>query len=205
MNYKQSRDLAWIILDKHKIDRLPVPLSEICKRERIRLVSYTQGAEIIAKLGLREHTIGNDAFSLRRIIFYDDTNPRQRQRFSIAHELGHILLHSPKSATVYNREPSPNDDPIEHEANVFSSRLLAPLCVLHYMGVQSAEDIAKVCDISITAARIRFERLQLIRARDQRIGCFLLSRHEQRVYRRFQKYINASLSNHPIGPTQRQR
>lgn len=190
MNYKKSRDLAWIILYRCKAKSLPISVYDVCKRERIKLVSYTSGAELIRQLGLEGHMLGNDAFSLRRSIFFDDRKPPRRQRFSIAHEIGHILLHSPKSATVYNREPSPNDDPLEAEANVFASRLLAPLCVLHYMGVQSAEEIADACDISITAARIRFERLQLIRERDKRIGCFLLSRNERKVYRQFQKYIS---------------
>lgn len=189
MNYKKSRDLAWKILYRCKATRLPISLSDVCKHEHIRLVSYTSGAELIHRLGLEEHTVGNDAFSLHRIIFFDDRMPRQRQRFSVAHEIGHILLHSPKGATVYNREPSPNDNPVEAEANIFASRLLAPLCVLHYMDVQSAEEIAELCDISITAAKIRFERLQFIRKRDRRMGCFLLSKYEQRVYRRFIKYI----------------
>lgn len=189
MNYKKSRDLAWKVLYRCKAERLPISVSDLCKCERIRLFSYTSGADLIYRLGLEEHMRGNDAFSLRRIIFYDERMPIGRQRFSIAHELGHILLHSPEGVTVYNREPSPNDDPIEHEANVFASRLLAPLCVLHYMNVQSAEEIAETCNISITAARIRYERLQLIRERNRRTSCFLLSPHERRVYRRFRRFI----------------
>ena len=94
--------------------------------------------------------------------------------------------------TVYNREPSLTDAPIEHKVNIFASRLLAPLYVLYYIGVQSAEEIADACDINVSAAKIRFERLQLIRARDQRIGCFLLSRHERRVFRRFKTYIDTT-------------
>ena len=129
------------------------------------------------------------------MIFYDDQMPVSRQRFSAAHELGHILLHDPHGATVYNREPSPNDNPIESEANIFASRLLAPLCVLHYMDVQSPEEIAKLCEISHTAAQIRWERLVLIRERDEAFrktrgkGCFLLSPAERKVFRRFERYI----------------
>ena len=189
MNYKKSRDLAWKVLYRSRATNLPIPVQDICKRERIRLVTYASGADLIHRLGLEEHTVGNDAFSLRGIIFYDDRTSIGRQRFSIAHEIGHILLHSPKGATVYNREPTPNDDPLEAEANVFASRLLTPLCVLHYMNVQSAPEIAELCNISLTAANIRFERLQLIRERDKQVGCFLTSPYERRVYRRFQRYI----------------
>ena len=195
MNYKNSRDAAWEILIKHKIKALPVSVQKICKKERIRLLTYKEGREVIKKFGLEEHTVGNDAFCISKIIFYDDTTTPQRQRFSVAHEIGHIVLHQPKEATTYNREMSPNDNPIESEANVFASRLLAPLCVLHFVGVQSPEEISELCNISIIAAKIRYERLCEIRKRDNEMfykngyGCFLLSPLEREVFKNFGPYI----------------
>ena len=195
MDYKKSRDYAWRVLAKCKISSLPVNVGEICRKEHVRLVTYREGAELIERLQLGGHTIGNDAFSLKRLIFYDDTKPVTRQRFSVAHELGHGLLHSPSGATVYNREMSSNDDPLESEANVFASRLLAPLCVLHELNVQSAKEIADLCRISMIAAEIRFERLQTVRERDRLFrrtrgyGCFLMSADERRVFKRFEEYI----------------
>lgn len=195
MNYKDSRDAAWKMLLKSKVSRLPVDVKKICRSEGIRLVPYSKGAKVIHKLGLESNMVGNDAFSVGKVIFYDDKTSIGRQRFSIAHELGHIVLHSCGAITVYNREPSPNDDPIEAEANVFSSRLLAPLCVLHYLNVKSAGEISELCDISAAAAKIRFERLCAIRERDQMLrrvrgyGCFLLSPLEREVCRAFGSYI----------------
>lgn len=197
MNYKNSRDVAWQLLIKHKISSLPVNLSKICKAEHIKLFTYQEGAKLIQKLQLEEHVVGNDAFSIGRVIFYNDENIIARQRFSIAHEMGHIFLHSSREATVYNRDPAPNDNPIEAEANIFASRLLAPLCVLHHLNVQSAEDISELCNISMTAAQIRFKRLSEIRERDNAFratkghGCFLLSPHERTVYQRFAPFIEA--------------
>ena len=196
MDYKKSRDVAWQILSRHKIKELPVRVAKICKAEKIKLFTYEEGAELIRRLHLEAHTEnGNDAFTIGRVIFYDDTTSRGRQRFSVAHELGHVLLHSTDSPTVQNREISPADNPIESEANVFASRILAPMCVLHYLNVQSAEEIAEKCDISIVAARIRFERLCLLRERDREMrvrtgrGCFLSSPLERAVYANFYKYI----------------
>ena len=91
MNYKNSRDVAWQLLIKHKISSLPVNLSKICKAEHIRLFSYKEGAKLIQKLQLEEHAVGNDAFSIGRVIFYNDENIVARQRFSIAHEMGHSI------------------------------------------------------------------------------------------------------------------
>ena len=90
-------------------------LNEICKSENIRLFSFLEGKKLIEHLSLEAHTRGNDAFCFGRVIFFDDTKPRERQRFAIAHELGHILLHSNIT------EPSAEH---EREADYFAERLL---------------------------------------------------------------------------------
>lgn len=90
-------------------------LSEICKSENIRLFSFFEGKMLIKHLSLGAHTQGNDAFCFGRVIFFDNTKPKERQRFAIAHEIGHILLHK-------NVE-SPGDEH-EREADYFAERLL---------------------------------------------------------------------------------
>ena len=197
MDYKKSRDLAWKILINNGIKRLPVDVASICQNEKISLFTYKQSEELIKSLGLEANTVENDAFSLNSVIFYDDTKPRERQRFSIAHEIGHIFLHSKTSgkATVYNREPSPNDNPIENEANVFASRLLAPLSVLQFLNLNSIKEIAEVCDISFSAAKLRFSRLCEIRRRnserrkEKNHGTFLISKLERELVGNFKEFI----------------
>ena len=201
MNYKTARDAAWAMLAKNHITELPIDVRKICKSERVRVLTYEQGKEVIQSLGLEEHTRENDAFSFARVIFYNDSTTPERQRFSIAHELGHIVLHASDGATVYNREVSPNDNPIESEANVFASRLLAPLCVLHFLGVSSPQEISALCAISAPASEIRYRRLCEIRARDEQMrkkngrGCFLLSPLERKIYRNFKRYIRKTKNN----------
>lgn len=62
----------------------------------------------------------------RPVIFVSSNVSRARQRFTTAHELGHILLGHVGRYKLVNREPDPRDTPIEQAANVFASRLLAP-------------------------------------------------------------------------------
>lgn len=184
MNYKNSRDAAWQILIKNKVSSLPVSVDKICRSEGLRLLSYAKGAKIIQKLKLEENAEGNDAFSFGRMIFYDQTKSIERQRFSIAHELGHYVL-----------DDGTDGDEREREADIFASRLLAPLCVLHYIGVSSASEISELCKISRSAADIRMRRLIEIRERDAEMlrrtgrGCFLISPLERAVYSRFKRYI----------------
>ena len=197
MDYKKSRDLAWKILINNRINSLPVDVVSICKNEKISLFTYKQSMDLIKSLDLLENTLENDAFSINSMIFYDDAKPRERQRFSIAHEIGHIFLHSETSgkATVYNREPSPNDNPIETEANVFASRLLAPLCVLQFLNLNSIKEISDICDISFSAAKLRFSRLCEIRRRnserrkEKNHGTFLISKLERELVGNFKDFI----------------
>ena len=166
MNYKEyqkSRDLAWEILCREKINALPVDVLEICKRLGIRVVQYD------------EPRPEGDGFSCIvcgvPYIYIQKSQSRQRARFTIAHELGHILLGHTGKAGLVNREPSSKDNPTEQAANVFAARLLAPACVLWGCNASSAAEIATLCDISPVAAGYRWDRMQILLAR----GKFLSS------------------------------
>lgn len=181
MEYKQyqnSRNLAWEILLREKVRSLPVDVVALCHNMGIRVVEYTEP---------RPDT--GDGFSclLNGIphICIEQTDNRARQRFTVAHELGHILLGHIDQSGLVNREPSPQDNPIEQAANTFAARLLSPACVLWGCCVSSAAEIAALCDISLTAASYRWERMQVLLARDK----FLSSPLERKVYRQFSKYI----------------
>lgn len=54
----------------------------------------------------------------RRIIFLNSRMPNDRIRFSLAHELGHTIMHIPQL-------PDPNQD-VESEANRFAAQFLMP-------------------------------------------------------------------------------
>lgn len=197
MDYKRARDLSWEILIRNKVSSLPVDVEAICIKEGITLLSYETGRELIENLDLPEHTLDNDAFSVGNIICFDENSSPQRRRFSIAHELGHIFLHTGdgNKVTLYNREPQPLDDPIENEANLFASRLLAPLGVIQFLNLNTISEISQYCDISYSAAKLRYHRLCEIRKRsskrlkEKKHGTFLLSRLERQVIENFKEYI----------------
>lgn len=174
--YKVSRDLAWRILLQEGVTELPVKITALCKQMGIR-VSYFEPVD------------DSDGYSTiflgRPRIFVSRNCTPERQRFTIAHELGHILLGHVGEYELINREPSPGDSPIEHEANVFASRLLAPACVLWALDAYTAEDIAKLCRISSQSAAFRAERMEKLKKR----GKFLVSPLERKLYEQFQDYI----------------
>lgn len=191
-NYRKTRDFSWRLLIDNNITELPVKVSGICKNLRIPVISYEKGYEIIKTAGLEKICSQNDGITFMGTIFYNNECSIGRQRFTIAHELGHILMHT---KSEYNREPSVNDPFIEQEANIFASRLLAPACVLWGIGVTTAEEISKICDISPVAAKFRMQRLSALYEREKKFlkernkSCFLMSDLEKKVYEQFSDYI----------------
>lgn len=179
--YKNSRNLSWEILLREGVCELPVRTSALCKKMGIKLVygPQEQGSD-----GYSTILDGSMYVIIRKGL------PIERTRFTVAHEMGHILLGHVGTFHLVNREPSGSDNPIESEANVFAPRLLAPACVLWECGVTTAEEIAELCDISLQAAQIRAERMEVLQKR----GKFLVSPLEQRVYEQFQPFISDYLS-----------
>lgn len=190
-NYQHARDTSWKILLDCKADRLPVDVLQVCKQLGIRVISYEDGKPIIERYKLQRVTTRTDGFTLvvydQPIIFVDMTRSRARIRFTIAHELGHIVLDHVEwnRPTVINREPGPHDNPQETAANQFAARLLAPACVLWALDLHTPEDIARVCDISLPAAQFRAQRMEVLYRRQK----FLISPLERAVYEQFRSFI----------------
>ena len=179
MNYRkyiESRDLAWRVLLEEGVEELPVNIVGLCKRMGIRVQFFTPTGD---SDGYTAIFLGTP-----RIFVSQNCTP-ERQRFTIAHELGHILLGHVGEAGLVNREPDPGDNPIEQATNVFASRLLAPACVLWALDARTPEEIASLCRISYQAAAYRAERMELLYKRNR----FLTSPLERKVYEQFADFI----------------
>ena len=61
----------------------------------IKVITYREAADLIVALGFSEFAEENDGFCVmvrnRPAIFYDDSRSPERQRATIAHELGHVV------------------------------------------------------------------------------------------------------------------
>ena len=92
--YQKSRDAAWEILLRCKVKELPVDPIKISRFLGVKVITYREAADLITALGFSKFTEGNDGFAFmvrnRPAIFYDDSRSPERQRATIAHELGHF-------------------------------------------------------------------------------------------------------------------
>lgn len=95
-DYRVSRDLAWRVLINEGVTELPVKVGVLCRSIGIPLQYYhpadqNDGISTI---------VGDQA----RILVSKDCS-QARQRFTAAHELGHILLGHVGNYELVNREP----------------------------------------------------------------------------------------------------
>lgn len=146
-----------LLIDSN-ISALPVRVSEICKQHGWTLTSYDGGKNVISSLGLSHLTSETDGFCLRNrgkyYILYDRRLSIQRQRFIVAHEIGHIALgHVDRTqCTTANFPPAWDCEPDELAANLYAARLVAPAPVLHAIHAATPEQIAAACGLTSTAA-----------------------------------------------------
>lgn len=197
--YKDSRDLSWRILIDQNICSLPISIQELCKNLSITLYNYQDDADIINMFDFQNNTKNNEGFTSivnkHPVVFYDKTvKPHGRLRFTVAHELGHILLGHLETnniacragVSLWNNGEVNINMPLESAANIFASRLLAPACVLKELNVTTAKQIMELTGLSYTASKIRLERLKELNARSK----YYTNPLEIRVYNQFKDFIN---------------
>lgn len=96
-----------------------------------------------------------------KAIYVNKNESPLRQTFTIAHELGHALLHKDWAGSdeykVFWRDPDRNnDDPHEKEANAFAAHLLVPRSLLdQYYQRLSESDLSKLFAVSVPAIKNR--------------------------------------------------
>ena len=123
---KMIRSLAKKVLMEHGVKDAPVPVERVAKAMGI-VVERAEADDDISGFLYR-------GASAKPVIGVNGKHPFNRQTFTIAHELGHHLLHSTDDVHVdrkfrvilRNRESSEGTSVEEKEANLFAAEILMP-------------------------------------------------------------------------------
>ena len=105
-----------ILLDAD-IKVLPVKIEEIAKSFGLKVIPYPFDDDISGTLIIEQNVIG-----------FNQTESRVRRRFTIAHELGHYVLHKDKKPIFLdklfrlNYASQEQNQELEMEANAFAPR-----------------------------------------------------------------------------------
>jgi Zn-dependent peptidase ImmA (M78 family) len=124
---KLVRDLTSTLLAQHNIVDAPVDVERLAKAEHVDIRKERVDGDISGFLF-------RDRDKSTAIIGVNSRHHANRQRFTIAHELGHFMLHTMDQVHVdrgfevrlRNDESSKGTDTDEKEANLFAAELLMP-------------------------------------------------------------------------------
>lgn len=154
----------------------PIPIKQVAMMCGAVVVPYELGEEVSGVLVVE----GN-----KGTIGYNNSNSRVRQRFTIAHELGHLMQHvdfnnNPKEFFVdkdfivkfrSDKKYSPREITQEREANAFAAAILMPqkfimdeLKKSKYRGLNEnslIEHLARVFEVSVPAMTYRLSDLNI--------------------------------------------
>lgn len=181
--YKYARNMAWQFIIDNQVSELPLQLLTICRNNDYRLLLDSKG--IYLKEDDRGATFLKDG---KWQIVLNVGDSIQARRYTLAHELGHIFLGHPlrdgKFGRSFGIQRTPKT-PEEYQAERFAIDILAPSCVLYGLNLHTAEEISKVCNISMRSAEIRAERMKLLYQRNM----FLSHPLEREVFKQFSKFM----------------
>lgn len=169
--YKTVRDASWRFLIQHNVQCLPIDIKPIITAIGIKIKRDING---LLRNDERGRTVNADG----ELYILVKDEPIPQKRYTIMHEIGHIVLG--------HTEAFGSSDVDEYAAERFAIGVLAPACVLWGIGVKTAEEIAEMCNISITAAKNREKRMAELYARNK----FLISPLEKQVFEQFSDFIN---------------
>ncbi|WP_031420218.1 ImmA/IrrE family metallo-endopeptidase [Lachnoclostridium phytofermentans] len=85
--------------------------------------------------------LSDDANIIGDTVYYNESKSTNRIRFSLMHELGHVILKSDN----------------ESECDKFASHIIAPRIAIHYSKCKNAIDVTKIFILSDQASRIAFD------------------------------------------------
>lgn len=168
---KKIEDITAQILLDHDINELPVPISFIAEKMGLNIYHYDLGENISGALVIDngQGTIG--------------VNPLEssvRQRFTVAHELGHFVLHKNSESLFVdkefkvlfrNHESSTGELKREQDANGFAAAILMPKKILaekiRYLAFDLTDEyavkhLAKMFDVSVMAMTYRISNLHFL-------------------------------------------
>ncbi len=170
--YEEIKSIIGEFLEDYGVSKIPVDVFGLARKMKIKLV-------LASKL-LEKHPKKIDEYVLFKypnsFLYYDPDNQqfaiyiddvgcrKKRQRFSLAHELMHIVL----GHTEQNEQN-------ETEANFGAIYLLTPTSLVLVMPKEDAlllpETVSKLFDVSLTAAlvavRYNLQRLSLLNLKEK--------------------------------------
>lgn len=154
-NYRGARKIAAELVQIYTAPSIPVV--EVAEQNGVNVIFADMGR-------FRDEVAGFCDFKGKRIYVNKD-DPCNRQMFTVAHELGHWMLHRAAFDAHPERYPSlprfqkaDESNAFEREANAFASELLVPEHLLKQVRGYYAAALAEIFGVSRAMMEVRLKR-----------------------------------------------
>jgi Zn-dependent peptidase ImmA (M78 family) len=150
---------ATALIEKFGIEGAPVPVEQVARQ---------LGAEVVYRAF--EGDVSGMVYrsDSEKLIGVNSSHPPNRQRFTVAHEIGHLVLHKDQHVYVDSFGGRVNwrdgaRDPVEAEANAFAAELLMPRAFVEreVAGAMEEPETSPKQLVATMAKRFRVSRLSM--------------------------------------------
>lgn len=139
MTQKKLHEIILDIYTKAGINTFPIDCVKVAQALGIPLHKYS---DLSKTKQINCFSLSDNAFKLYGEIYFNDKFPHKgRQRFTIMHEIGHIIFE-------HSGELQKNED----EADIFASNILAPRIMIHRYRCETSDQIHDIFGLSYDAS-----------------------------------------------------
>lgn len=161
-NKLMARSEAYSLLEELEIRDFPVSPFNICQYLGIQCRTYAEAPQSLQTTVAMLERKQIEGFCYRRgveaIILYDASKQHSRVRFTIAHEIGHLILRHhlvpPDKVFAEGAKPASYKDYKEVEADTFAGALIRPAVLIRKFSIFDTDAIANGFDVSKECASV---------------------------------------------------
>lgn len=150
--YNKAYTAAMKLLINYELTNFPLDVQRLIKSNGVAITTFYKAPKLVKQFKPKNTIAFAAKIQDTKIICYDEKSEAEQIRYTLAHELAHIV------------EPTFS----ESQCQIFASRLLMPatICMLH--NLTEPQELQEFFGVSNAAAIIRAERIkQLIAAKWQ--------------------------------------
>lgn len=151
-----SREAEQLLLQSGFAGQFPVPVDKIAEFLSYTAFYFQPRDNTLQISGAVDHQ--------KKRIYINPSESLQRRIFTLAHEIGHIILHGKNKDYIDYRSSTPLNNPKENEADHFAGCLLMPESVFKRQWKLSNGDINELAaffGVSKPAVGVRANKLNL--------------------------------------------
>lgn len=127
-----------------------------CKSKGWNIIPYGDSDTELLEISKDGYTFyENNQFS----IFYNKDKPKARQRFTITHEIGHIILYHHLYVSSKILTNNRNRGIWEYQADIFAQNILFPTDWAENLKDQKSDKVAKYLGVSKEMVNVRYKNL----------------------------------------------